>query len=216
MRQQVGGNPKFLSLHPPTALPHPRADSGHPLLQRAGPAAPTPGPLLPLQRVPHHPPLLPGRPLDPLPAARPHQPGPGRTRFGLSPQDQGVSPQNPAPAAPHCSWSSSKELSTPRRRPSPSPGAWWIIFGLPRNSTSAWCWHPPPGVRAPPPPRAPKTAPAAQAGCQAVVLSLGSSLAGPEGYSRGTARPGDWDGGGGVGCVLTPPLPPEPSLTSHR
>ncbi|XP_053856874.1 carbonic anhydrase 14 isoform X2 [Vidua macroura] len=52
------------------------ADGGHPLLQHPGPAARAPGALLPLQRVPDHAALLPERPLDPLPAARPHQPGP--------------------------------------------------------------------------------------------------------------------------------------------
>lgn len=59
-----------------------RADNIHPLLQRAGAAARAPGPLLPLQWVPDHPPLLAERALDCFPAARPHQRGTG-TALGL-------------------------------------------------------------------------------------------------------------------------------------
>ncbi|KAK2540059.1 hypothetical protein Q9966_004634 [Columba livia] len=74
---------------------------------------------LPLQRVPHHPP----------PA----------TRVSSGPCSSSLST-----SAGH-SWSSSREPFTPRRQPNPNPGAWWIIFGPPRSSTSAWCCRPSPG-----------------------------------------------------------------------
>lgn len=120
--------------HPstPQLLPPHRADSGHPFLQHPGPAAHAPRPLLPLQWVPDHPTLLPERPLDPLPAARPHQPGPGRTRSGGSPSGLANTPPVLSPSL--SSWSSSREAFTPRRRPSRrSPSSWWTI-SEPRRS----------------------------------------------------------------------------------
>lgn len=68
------------------------------------------------------------------------------------------------------------------------------------------------GGRAPYP--TPQMAPRALAGCKAAVLSPpGSSLAGPEGYSTGTARLGA--GGGWDGGFTPPPWSPLSPLLHH-
>ncbi|XP_040474717.1 carbonic anhydrase 14 isoform X4 [Falco naumanni] len=84
------------------------------------------------------------------------------------------------------SWSSSREPFTPRGRPSPSPSAWWIIFGSRRSSTSGWCCRPSPG--SPRGIRQVKSSPLSLVlSAAASAFSLPSTLW-PRGFERGGHR----------------------------
>ncbi|XP_055552952.1 carbonic anhydrase 14 isoform X2 [Falco cherrug] len=84
------------------------------------------------------------------------------------------------------SWSSSREPFMPRRRPSPSPSAWWIIFGSRRSSTSGWCCRPSPG--SPRGIRQVKSSPLSSVLSAAASAFSSLSTSWPRGFERGGRR----------------------------